>query len=357
MSDSRPASAPSSAGPAAAARLAATWSAARHTRSLFRSDDPQHAQEVVGSVFRPHRLALPSDGRAPLEAAMDYLPLGALSFSRLRYGRAVDILPGPLERFYLIQIPLRGQARIDTGRDDFHSHAGCAALLSPQPDLRMNWSADSDQLILRFDAEVVRRFCASRAGRDDMPAPVFAPQLRLDEHPELTELLLAVIALGEHAAGRGDDHLPAAPTLSLAQLQHRLLATLLAAQPHSARDLLDADGVPLAPRHVREIEDFLVAHPQAEVTPEALAERAGVSVRSLFLGFQKHRGVSPMKLLRELRLHRVRDELLLAAPGTTVTDVALHWGFFHLGRFSSEYRSAFGEPPSRTLVRHRHRAA
>jgi transcriptional regulator GlxA family with amidase domain len=148
-----------------------------------------------------------------------------------------------------------------------------------------------------------------------------------------------------------------AATLSLAQLQHRLLATLLAAQPHSARELLDANAAPLAPRHVREIEDFLVAHPQAEVTPEALAERAGVSVRSLFLGFQKHRGVSPMKLLRELRLHRVRDELLLAAPGTTVTDVALHWGFFHLGRFSTEYRSAFGEPPSRTLTRQRHKPA
>ena len=330
--------------------LQGAWAAAGHARSLFRSDDPDCAQQVVGSVFRPHRLALPPAPRAPLRAAMDYLPVGALSMSRLRYGRAVDILPGPLERFYLIQIPLRGHARIDTGREAFDSHPGCAALLSPQPDLRMNWSEDSDQLILRFDADVVRRYCASWCGRDDIAAPVFDPQLRLDRHPELGSLLMALIALGEHAGG-SDPAEPVPAPLSMAQLQHRLLAALLGGQAHSAREALTGTAPPLAPRHVRQVEEYLVAHPDDPVTPQDLARRAGVSVRSLFHGFQRHRGVSPMKLLRDLRMHRVRDELLLAPRGVTVTDIALRWGFVHLGRFAVEYRHTFGESPSRTLGR------
>ena len=346
-SSARARPAPPASGQTARA-LQVAWTSATGIRSLFASDDPQHAETVVGSVFRPHKLALPRTA-APLHAAMDYLPVGALSVSRLRYGRAVDILPGPLERFYLIQIPLRGHARIDTGREEFHSHAGCAALLSPQPDLAMNWNEDSDQLILRFDAELVRRYCASWCGDPKIAAPVFDPCLHLDRHPAIGSLLLSIIALGQHpcaanrAAAAGEVH-----ALSALQLQNQLLAALLCHQPHSASERLGASAPPLAPRHVRRVEEYLMAHPREDYTPETLADLAGVSVRSLFLGFQRTRGIGPMKFLRELRLHKVRDELLLAAAGASVTEVALAWGFFHLGRFAQEYKALFGEAPSRT---------
>jgi len=36
---------------------------------------------------------------------------------------------------------------------------------------------------------------------------------------------------------------------------------------------------------------------------------------------------------------------------TTVTAVAMDHGFFQLGRFSADYRRAFGELPSETLGR------
>ncbi len=43
----------------------------------------------------------------------------------------------------------------------------------------------------------------------------------------------------------------------------------------------------------------------------------------------------------------------MAAPGTTVTMVALDCGLAHLGRFSQEYSRKFGEAPSETLRRAR----
>jgi AraC-like DNA-binding protein len=36
---------------------------------------------------------------------------------------------------------------------------------------------------------------------------------------------------------------------------------------------------------------------------------------------------------------------------TSVTAVAMNFGFWHLGRFAEEYRSLFGEAPRTTLVR------
>jgi len=35
-----------------------------------------------------------------------------------------------------------------------------------------------------------------------------------------------------------------------------------------------------------------------------------------------------------------------------VQEMAARWGFWHLSRFSSDYRTLFGETPSQTLRRH-----
>lgn len=65
-----------------------------------------------------------------------------------------------------------------------------------------------------------------------------------------------------------------------------------------------------------------------------------------------------MGFVRQLRLQHVREELLAdESPGlASVTDIALKWGFAHLGRFAIEYKRAFGESPSATLRMRRVRA-
>ena len=58
-----------------------------------------------------------------------------------------------------------------------------------------------------------------------------------------------------------------------------------------------------------------------------------------------------MEAVRRERLQRVHRDLLTAAAGDRVTDAAMRWGFFHLGRFSSAYAARFGELPSETRRR------
>jgi len=333
------ASSPACAPPGSAAQaLAQAWQGAQRRRTLFTTSDRDCAQATVARVFRPHRLE-PERG-ARLVAQMQHLDAGLLGISQLSYGAGVDIQPGPLERFYLLQLPIVGSARIATAGQEFRSDPGCASLVSPGADLRMHWDASNVQLCVRIEAEVLRRFVAAWTGRAVKQLPQFRPQLHLDEQPLLQDLLLTLIQVADHGA---------LAELPSAQLQYRLLALLLGSLPHDASELLGGSSPPVAPRSVRLVEEYLLAHCAEPLTPERLAALAGVSVRSLFLGFQRYRGVSPMRMLREVRLRKVRAELLNAASGTRITDLALRWGFCHLGRFGQDYQRVFGESPSQTL--------
>jgi AraC family ethanolamine operon transcriptional activator len=77
---------------------------------------------------------------------------------------------------------------------------------------------------------------------------------------------------------------------------------------------------------------------------------AGVSERTLRAAFREALGLSPKQYTIVQRLRAVHDALQAADPRTTtVTDVAMAYGFFELGRFAGRYRLAFGESPSATL--------
>jgi transcriptional regulator GlxA family with amidase domain len=99
---------------------------------------------------------------------------------------------------------------------------------------------------------------------------------------------------------------------------------------------------------VRRAEALILTQPERPFTVNSLARAVGLSTRSLSRGFQRLRGYGPMAAVRRARLDRVRLDLLTAAPHESVTNVAMRWGFYHLGRFSGLYAAHFGELPSAT---------
>lgn len=83
-----------------------------------------------------------------------------------------------------------------------------------------------------------------------------------------------------------------------------------------------------------------------------LCARIGVSERSVQYAFRSHLSIAPATYLRLARMNRVRSCLLAPDQNTPgVTDVAMRWGFFHLGRFAQQYRAMYDETPSETLAR------
>ncbi|MCQ6963977.1 helix-turn-helix transcriptional regulator [Aromatoleum toluolicum] len=135
------------------------------------------------------------------------------------------------------------------------------------------------------------------------------------------------------------------------QFEQILLTTLLEWQPGSLSESLRSDAREVLPRHVRFAEDYIRTHADEPITIELLTGLTGVSGRTLYSGFQKFRGITPMRYLRDVRMEHARSDLQDPARPHSVTEVATRWDFFQLGRFASEYRKRYGECPATTLRR------
>jgi AraC-like DNA-binding protein len=93
---------------------------------------------------------------------------------------------------------------------------------------------------------------------------------------------------------------------------------------------------------------FLRRYPRQPVGLAELAGAALASERALQYAFRDILGMTPTSYQRICALHSVRHDLRHAGLGETVSDIAMRWGFWHLGRFSATYRGMFAELPSAT---------
>jgi AraC-like DNA-binding protein len=114
-------------------------------------------------------------------------------------------------------------------------------------------------------------------------------------------------------------------------------------------DRLTAEARPDLPPSLGHALDWLNRRLDKPIVLDELAAAAGVRPRTLEAQFKLHLGTTPMGWVRKTRLARARQQLLASRQDASVTDVALANGFTELGRFSGQYRQAFGELPSQTL--------
>ena len=102
---------------------------------------------------------------------------------------------------------------------------------------------------------------------------------------------------------------------------------------------------------MRRIRDHIADHRGTPLRINDLCEVSGMSRRGLEYAFKDLFGVAANTFIRGHRLHGVRRSLLASEPAPgRIKQVALEWGFWHLGRFSADYRKLFGELPNETMI-------
>jgi AraC-like DNA-binding protein len=103
--------------------------------------------------------------------------------------------------------------------------------------------------------------------------------------------------------------------------------------------------------HLRQARDFIKASAHKSIRLEDVGNALGMSARGVEVLFRSSLGIGPNAFIRHQRLHGVRRALLAAEPEPgVVKELALQWGFWHMGHFSKNYRTLFGECPTSTLA-------
>jgi len=123
-------------------------------------------------------------------------------------------------------------------------------------------------------------------------------------------------------------------------------------RPGPSLDDFAASGRPL-PRDVKTAVAIMRAGIGRKLSLAEVAAACGVAERTLHKHFCAFLGLPPLAYWRQLRLTAARAALLGGGENASVTAIAARCGFHHFGRFSVQYRRAFGEAPSATLARGR----
>ncbi|HJV27907.1 MAG TPA: AraC family transcriptional regulator [Aromatoleum sp.] len=299
----------------------------------------------MSRVFCPHELE-PLDTRQPLHTVHNLVKLGETALNYLTYGSDVMILPGSLDRFYLVQLPLTGSALVTSGNESVESNPCSAVILNPDERIRMRWSGESGQLLLWIPRRSIERRLTEILG--EAPKQPLRFDVELRQSAGMTSAWCTMLKdLARNIDENGIDWLRFRPAVS--SLEDCLIRGLIYQQPHNYSERLLKPALPAHSRQLQRALDYIDC--SALVTVADIAQHAHLSVRALEEGFRKHYGTTPMLYLRGKRLDQARSAIVanaLAGSPETITEIAFRHGFNHLGRFSAYYRERIGESPSDT---------
>jgi AraC-like DNA-binding protein len=314
---------------------------------VARTRDTEVMREALLTRYGATSCDIPDDpdffGRA------NFIEHAAVSVGFCSYGSEAAV-QFPESDYVRLQIGLRGFASTISAGIATDIHPECSCISAPNQEATLRFGRGYEQLILRIQRPALEQQLSRILGFLPKGTLQFAPALRLGQpHAHSLRHLVTFFA------GQMQDSAATLPPLLIAELEQAITIAFLYASQHNCSELLRADAKDGAPTHVRRAEAYIEANWQQPITIEKLSAETNVSSRTLLRAFLRHRGYTPHTFLKRTRLNGARKMLETAAPGTSVTSVAFICGFGNPGHFAKDYRLAFGELPSDTLSRAKHR--
>lgn len=319
-----------------------------YQRCLFHSNEKVVSHDLVATELADHDLRW---HRGAVDTALFKARVNRLQLFVLRYGAQVEVCPRPFDGFSLVHMSLKGRAEFECDGQRVCLPEGSTAIIAPKKSIRLWWEEGAEQLILKVPHALIRDLHQPPLRRDRTlslaPSLLLAPEL--NSHWEL--LMRSLLNILELPAGSPRhaswiDHFEHnIATFLMAQQEGAIEAAACApgAGAEAAESLSEAASV----ARIDALEKYMRAKLCAPVSLIDLAQAAGVSARTLNMLCHRHHGVSPMDLLRNMRLDAAHA-VLQARPDASVTETAFEFGFGHLGRFSAYYRQRFGQLPNAT---------
>jgi AraC-like DNA-binding protein len=248
------------------------------------------------------------------------------------------------------QIASRGSGRTSFGCTQFDVDPQVTGVIPAGVDMEHHNGAGLAQFIIRIDSAALQTKLSAMTGC------AIVKDITFDTSKSFATLKLQrVRRLLQFIVDEIDRWDCAVPTAALDEFEQMLLVFFLVGNAHNFSDLLERGPRAPAPWQVGLVEEYIDANWDKPITMEALTAVTGGSARSIFKGFKEARGATPMTFLKSVRLKNARLMLETPDEGSSVAGIAFACGFLNAGHFARDYHRAFGELPSATLAKARHR--
>lgn len=297
---------------------------------------------VAGSAEAPGRGLFAMTHAFALSSASGWMSVETLTLGQsdvslskvISTGHCIDLTE--TERLSVI-LPLNGRIEVDAAENRHVANPGEALVFGPNS--RRTWvSTDNNRpyeaLVLLAPAWMCRP-----SGEDRLRDQVIRSDL-----PQLGSLTRHLGGMLNQAQGcyfRGSGNLPDS---ARTERVLRLLRDMLGAAGDSVNDTQGDFSW-----ESRLALDFIHTCFANPLSLTDIAQAAGASPRMLQIKVQRDFGLTPIDLLRQVRLAAARRRLKERGQTASVTQIAFECGFSHLGRFAIAYRQTYGEPPSKTV--------
>lgn len=219
------------------------------------------------------------------------------------------------------------------------------ALALSVPDVRSISYSGRDKhghVTLEFDVAALQKTLSDICEGATLQNSELSPQLDLASPAgRMLRALSEAVGAGMHDASIRSEK-------SMALLGESILRLVFLNFPHGVSDRLRRHQIDATSRQITKAIDFMRANMHQPLILSEVAEASGISVRSLQYGFRRFRNITPLAYLREIRLEAVQAELSSPLNMLSIKDVALKWGFTHMGHFAARYCAVYGETPSET---------
>jgi len=306
--------------------------------SVFVQADPYAVSGYVNQHVGSHCIRLPRAGHP--QASLQHRTLASLDLCSISYGGSVRVTSPALESIYHLQVLLHGHC-LWRGPGQEHCFApGELLLINPDDPVDLTYSEDCEKFIIKIPTRLLENACQEQRWQYPRQGVRFLqPRHRLQDLEGFVPLLSL---LCQEAEAR--QTLPKVQAHYAQILAGKLLGLM---QTNVQRDALGASAATF-----ERIADYIERNLTHDIGCEELAQQARMSLRSLYGLFERNARTPPKNYIRQQKLQRIHACLSdPQSPVRNVTELALDFGFLHLGRFAQSYRQQYGELPSDTLKR------
>ena len=305
--------------------------------TVLQGAHPEEVSSFVNQHIGQHRLEML--GEQKRKSSLSFREFAGFGLSQLSYGNRVRIMSSELESIYHFQVVVRGECIWYQAGEQMKVCSGQAMMVNPYEKIDLEYSEDCEKLIIKVPEPALNSARELAHGR--------LPEngIRFNRAPVDLRLCPALVNIMEAVLSELDDAEDEDISTVCGPYREIILKKLLKVFPSNW--LCQENGAFCTPSLSKMIR-YIEQNVHRNIDIEELSSVSNMSVRSIYNAFSKTFATTPKCYIKQLKFQKLREDLL-QGKCRNVTEIALDYGFSHLGRFSSDYRKTFGELPSETM--------